>query len=335
MQLPTAVQPAVTIAQILTWLTDVSSEMTVLKIPAPTREAIVAHDPAMLSVRETAMELGRREMFGVVSEPVGESRGPLMVMVNGFNEDHLGPARLWVELSRRWAGLGLRCVRFDLSELGESPWMPDQPDRDLFDKSRSHDIADALAALNPANPGNAVLIGYCSGAQLALKVALELNVQGVCAMNPEIGARVFRNVDRLRQSDHDSAQLLVRRVEHLLRRHRTVDRAIRKMSHLALSFAYPPKVPAALMRNHTETLLLLSPEDLSPLLESPIIGPILRRRLISSEHLRVEVVPGMDHAILSTIGRERAVAILDRHVIDTFLPAVPSPEPDRTAVNRH
>ena len=79
-------------------------------------------------------------MFGIVAEPVGDVRGPLVVMVNGINEDHVGPARLWVDFSRRWAAQGLRCVRFDFSELGESPWLPGQPERPVFDRSQRFDI---------------------------------------------------------------------------------------------------------------------------------------------------------------------------------------------------
>jgi hypothetical protein len=257
-------------------------------------------------------------MFGVVSEPTIETHGPLVVMVNGVNEDHVGPARLWVELSRRWAGMGLRCVRFDLKELGESPWSPNQPDRPVFDKTRSIDVDQAVRALIPENPAHSVLVGYCSGAQLALEVAPELQSMGVCAINPQVGAGVFRNVDRIKTSDHDSVQSFVRRFEDLLRQHRWFDKAIRQLSLLAISSVYPPRIGQRL-RSQSDILLLLSPEDISPLRRVPILGEVFRRRLESSDRVRVEIVPGMDHSILSTLGRNRAVAILDRHVIENYV----------------
>ncbi len=58
-------------------------------------------------VRESVVDLGPNDLFGVVSEPLDGVQGPLIVMVNGVHEDHVGPARLLVELSRRWAQLGL------------------------------------------------------------------------------------------------------------------------------------------------------------------------------------------------------------------------------------
>lgn len=332
-QLPSSVQPASTISQIRTWLTAPTSLLASFSNPPRSRDAVVMKGSNTFPVRESVVEIGPRKMFGVVSEPVDDAQGPLIVMVNGVNEDHIGPARLWVELSRRWAGSGLRCVRFDLSELGESPWLPSQPDRPVFDKTRSQEIGDAVRALNPANPADSVLVGYCSGGQLALEVASELKTRGVCAINPQVGVGVFRNVDRLKKSDRESIQSVVRRVENLLKRHRWVHKMIRKISWLVRSSAYPPKASSALVKSHSEMLLLLSPEDLSPYRRVPVLGAVVRRRLVSSKHRHVEIVPGMDHAILSTLGRGRAVAILDRHVIETFTGAAPQSDPARTAVD--
>jgi len=336
--LPSTVQPTSTIAQIRAWLTAPAPLPASFSNPRRSRDAVVMKGPNTFAVRESVVELGPRRMFGIVSEPVGDAEGPLIVMVNGVNEDHVGPARLWVELSRRWASLGLRCVRFDLSDLGESPWLPSQPDRPVFDKTRLQDIVDAVRTLVPGSPENSVLIGYCNGAQLALEVALELKTRGVCAMNPQIGTGVFLNVDRLEDSERDSIQSLAQRGDNLLKRHRRVNQAIRRISHsvlssdtggklvtgaLKLSSVCPPKVRAALAKNHTEILLLLSPEDLSPLRKIPVLGSVLRRRLASSEHFHVEIVAGLDHAFLSTIGRDRAVALLDRHVVETLTGVAP------------
>jgi alpha/beta superfamily hydrolase len=260
-----------------------------------------------------------------VSEPVGDSQGPTIVMVNGVNEDHVGPARLWVELARRWASLGLRCVRFDLSELGESPWLPGQPDRPVFDKTRRQDIVGVVRALDPLTPSNSVLIGYCSGAQLALEVASELKTRGVCVINPEVGAGVFPNVDRLRLSARETTRSFVQRAEDFLNHHRRADKLIRQILRLALSSTYPPKIPPELVTGKSEILLLLSPEDLSPLRQIPVLGAALRRRLVSSRNLHVKIVSGLDHSMLSTLGRSRAVAILDQFVVERYAPASSPP----------
>jgi dienelactone hydrolase len=167
-----------------------------------------------------------------------------------------------------------------------------------------------------------VLIGYCSGAQLALEVALELDSRGACAISPEVVASVFRNVDRVKYSRHGPIRDLVGRIENFLKRHRWEGRMSRRFSRVVRSMAYPPRIGMALVKRHSEVLLLLGPEDLP---RFPRI-PILRRRLQSSKHHRVEIVPGMDHNLLSTLGRDRAVVILNEYILDTFVEAVPPSE---------
>jgi pimeloyl-ACP methyl ester carboxylesterase len=332
-ELPGTVEPTSTISQIQSWLTAATSEPAVVTHPANSSEAIVMKGSNAFPVRERVVELGPGKLFGIVSEPSDEAHGPLIVLVNGVNEDHVGPARLWVEMSRRWAGLGLRCVRFDLNGHGESPWLLSDAESPVLDWSRPQDVGDAVRALNPKNPIDSVLIGYCNGAQLSLEVALELKTRGVCAINPQLGTGVFLHVDRLEKSDRESIRSFPQRVESLFENHQWIDRMIRApwravlasktggnmvFGVLKLASVCPPKVRAAFAKNGTETLLLLSPEDLSSLLRMPIIGSLLRRRQASTENFHVEIIPELDHAFLSVLGRSHAVAILDRHVVETF-----------------
>ena len=317
-ELPDSVQPALTIAQIRAWLTAPEAQQSEYSVAARSLGAVITDESNAFAVRERVVELGTQRMFGVVSEPVGDVRGPLILMVNGINEDHVGPSRLWVELSRRWAGLGLRCVRFDFNELGESPWLPGQPDRPVFDKTLRYDVGDAVRAFNAENPAESVLIGLCSGAQVALEAALELKNRGFYAINPQIGAGVLRSANRLRNSDRETVRSFAQRFDKILKRHLKVDEMIQRMSRLVLLSAFSPKVKSALVKNNSEMLLVIGPNDVSPFITIPVVGSLVGRRLISSKHINVVIVPGLDHDFLSTLGRGRAIAILDRHVVETF-----------------
>jgi pimeloyl-ACP methyl ester carboxylesterase len=317
-ELPSSVQPTSTIARIREWLTAPESPATPFQVEPRAPDTIVVNAPNAYPVRERFVQLGPHKLFGVLSEPVGDVRGPLIVMVSGINEDHVGPSRLWVELSRRWAGVGLRCARFDLRELGESPWLPGQPNPPVFDKTRPDDIRDAVNALSPTNPSESVLIGLCSGAQLALGAALEFKSRGVCIINPQVGTGLLRTADRLDKSDRSFIRSFMRRCETLLKRHRWVGQMVRQVSRLVLATATSPKVRKTLARNETEMLLLASPADFSPFPWMPIIGTIDARRLVSSERFRVEVISDMDHDFLSDVGRDQAVDILEHHVREKF-----------------
>lgn len=346
-QLPETVPPTSTIAQIRTFVTASPPLPTSFSQHAGALEAIVPTGVNTIPVKESLVELGTDRMFGVVTQPMSGALGPLLVMVNGVGEDHVGPARLWVELSRRWAGQGLRCLRFDLRELGESPWLPGQPDRPILDKTRAQDIGDAVRAIQ-SDASDSVLIGFCNGAQLALEVALELRNRGVSAINPQLGTGVFLNVDRLDESDQESTRSFAQRVEKRLERYQWIDKILRPLSNrvlssklggnlvfgaLRLTSPCPPRIRSKLVKNGTETLLLLSSEDLSPLRNVPVLGSVLRRRLTSSEHFRIEIVPGLDHAFLSVVGRERAIAILDQHVVQMYGNANEPSDSSRTAVD--
>ncbi len=317
-ELPRSVQPASTIAQLRAWLTADEALPSPFSSPPRSRDAVVTERSDSAPVRERVVELGNRRMFGIVTEPMGDVHGPLLVMVNGINEDHVGPARLWVDASRRWAALGLRCVRFDFSELGESPWLPGQPERPVFDWTQRYDIADAIRALIPASPDESVLIGLCSGAQIALEAALELKIRGLYAINPQVGAGILRSAEGLRNSDRETVRSSAHRFEKILKRHPWIDETAQGVSRLVLLSAFSPKVRSALAKNNAQMLLVLGPNDLSPFTRIPVVGSLVGPQLISSEHIQVEIVPGLDHDFLSTLGRARAIAILDRQVVEAF-----------------
>jgi len=325
-ELSVSVPPELTIANLRAWLTSSSSHPVSFKTRAPSPDVIVSRETGKYQVRERVLELGPSQIFGIVSEPVGGQRGPTIVMVNGVNEDHVGPARLWVELARRWAGLGLRCARFDQSELGESPWVPGQPDRPVFDITRRHDIVAAVRSLEPIDPGNTVLIGFCSGGHLALEVATELTTRGVLVINLEVGAGNIPNLARLKLSGRESTRSIVHRAEAYLNRHRRADKLIRGVLRFMLSSTYPPKMPRELVAGNSDVLLILSPDDLSPLRQVPVLGAVLRRRLVSVRNLHIRIVSGLDHSMLSTVGRRHVVDILDQFVIERYA-RVASPLP--------
>ncbi len=234
-ELPRSVQPASTIAQLRAWLTADEALPSPFSSPPRSRDAVVTERSDSAPVRERVVELGNRRMFGIVTEPMGDVHGPLLVMVNGINEDHVGPARLWVDASRRWAALGLRCVRFDFSELGESPWLPGQPERPVFDWTQRYDIANAIRALIPASPDESVLIGLCSGAQIALEAALELeDPRPLRDQSPGRRRHSSRSAEGLRNSDRETVRSSAHRFEKILKHHPWIDETAQGVSRLVL-----------------------------------------------------------------------------------------------------
>lgn len=109
--------------------------------------------------------------------------GPVAVFLSTGGGSHVGPARFWVSLARRWAALGVRCVRMDESGLGESGAREGQLPQVVRHPEAFDDVADVVAAV-AGDPRRSVLVGLCSGGYQALESALELSPLGVLTVNP-------------------------------------------------------------------------------------------------------------------------------------------------------
>jgi pimeloyl-ACP methyl ester carboxylesterase len=254
----------------------------------------------------------------VVSEPLDGYSGPLMVMVNGMNEDHWGPSRLWVDLSRKWASEGLRCVRFDSVAQGESGWPEDASSRPEVQGARVKDICDVVRALSPEDPSDAVLVGLCSGAQQALDAALELRARGLCSINPQVGRRIVQFGFRLHRSNRNIVRSLGARLRRRFEGHRWIWKLVWQLTRIVLPNAYSFKVRRRLVANGTKMLLIASLSDIKPFPRVPILRSFDERRLVSSAMCQINVVTGLDHDFMNIDARARAVAIVDSFVMSEF-----------------
>lgn len=93
-----------------------------------------------------------------------------------------GPFRLYVELSRTLAAIGIPALRFDLSGIGESGRAEDTGSAEQASVNDVRDAMDSLAAELGAR--RFVLAGLCSGAEVAHRTAvIDERVCGVIAMD--------------------------------------------------------------------------------------------------------------------------------------------------------
>jgi hypothetical protein len=95
---------------------------------------------------------------------------------------HVGPAREWVELSRRVAAAGSQAVRWDPAGLGLSGRISRDPWRNVYFKA---DISDAIAAARHAceDPGGLEFVGICSGSWYAAQVARRIGARSAILIN--------------------------------------------------------------------------------------------------------------------------------------------------------
>lgn len=124
-------------------------------------------------MRERAIRFGsHKALVGVVTEPDSErAELPAVVFLNSGILHHVGASRLYVRIARRLADHGFLSLRFDLAGVGDS-----EPRRDSAGpvESAMHDGTDALDWLaSVRGVREAVLVGLCSGSDMAFHLALE------------------------------------------------------------------------------------------------------------------------------------------------------------------
>jgi alpha-beta hydrolase superfamily lysophospholipase len=176
--------PVVTLELITEWLSKMSAT-ELYESPVPqTRKAVVGHSDAGEPVVEHVVSIGGDNLFAICSEPHTLGRSMSVIFLNAGHLDHIGPSRLWVELSRRWAALGFRSFRIDLSGIGESPPLEGMTERITRSVHALRQVAEVIDFVEPDNSCDVLLVGLCSGAYQAMEVALSSRVRAVFLVNP-------------------------------------------------------------------------------------------------------------------------------------------------------
>jgi hypothetical protein len=300
--------PLATIGSICTWLDRVIDDARLpVAVPRVLDRAVVGRTADGMPVTERVVRLGPLGLVGLMTESESATHGPVVIMLNDGHEHHVGPARLWVDLARRWGSLGIQSVRVDVSGIGDSPLRPGQKERVCYPPEIFDDVAGVASDLRPDDPRDVVLMGVCSGAYHAIDCGIDLRVRGVCAINPGLAP----NPRRLARS----VQPTVPRVVALL------SSIHPRLSH-ALLLAVAQVSPR---RSAAGSLFLLEPRGTSSLIvcgddEARQFQRLTHwdrtlRRLTSGGRFRFEHVKGLQHSLLNADPRAETVSLLTSFVV--------------------
>ncbi len=367
MPTPLQVVPAPTIELIAGWLDGtLPSERHVVALPDASEVVVGLEDPGEESaadghrptpafVVERAVRLGDNGIFGIATEPKDGADGPTCLFVNVANEHRIGPGRLWVDLARRLAPSGLRCVRIDLSGFGDSPEHDAGPP-DVYNFSAIGDLVDAARSLSPEDPSNVVLFGLCSSGYHALEAASIISPRGVCALNPAVSfpapemaaggppdrrrkfylpeAALARGASRFRFHKVEQRVPLIRwatgRFPLTMARARRAARL--SLDHIGRPFRImawstgtrpgharsgPGDHLTDLVTSGSNVLVICGPEEMRPFRHA-----IDRFRAASRQKgsLRAEVIPALDHALRRPRDRDEVSMLILDYVRETFIP---------------
>ena len=307
--------PQRTMGDIVGWLARTSTAEQARVSACGRERAAIAEDGSILT--ERAVRIGPAGLFGILTEPEQAARAPTVLFLNSGNNSHVGPGRLWVELARRWAALGVRCVRMDESGLGDSPTRPGQTPQAIRVPENFDDLEEARAALEPDDPTNVVLVGLCTGGYQALESALAQPVRAVYAINPILhfappelaGGRI------------DPRRRICWPTGGLVHAYRwlAIDPVRRRLRRLAWGLAHLVRRS----RNPSGWLEQLRDDDVDVLIlcgenEARSFGAstaALAEFTMGPGRVRVDVIAGLDHALVPAWQRaDVAVKMTDRLV---------------------
>jgi alpha-beta hydrolase superfamily lysophospholipase len=279
------------------------------------------HDAGEARIEESPCRFGGdRHLFGVLSRPDADPGRPAVVVFNAGAAHHVGPNRLYVELTRNLAAMGFACLRFDLESLGDS--VNRRPARENYPYPHSA-TADGRAALEFLRErfgyGRFVALGLCSGAHTVFHLGLEADdfpLEEIVMINPMQfywvegmsldTSRKFEDMVQYRRSVRDPRRWLklargdvnVRRlVEVVASQSRTCARAWAD----ALAEAVFPRAAPRLSRDlrrlfAMERRLALFVSEGDPGRDILMAGARLTAsRALRDGRIRLRMIPGADH----------------------------------------
>jgi alpha-beta hydrolase superfamily lysophospholipase len=317
--------PAATIDEIVTWV-DARLPLDAAPVhPVVRLEAHVATSPSGVPIVERLGRFGAHRIL-TIETVLDDGRGcdgrGVVLMQPAAAEHRTGPGRFQVRLARELAAQGYRAVRYDRRISGETtPVVATEPNMVLA--REWVDDADELARFYSTSAPLG-LVGICSGAWLAGKVAPSVNA----ALTVMLDINYYRTpplrpgqyAERARNDQHGEPKLGP--VRHAIRE--IIPHWLWRAVSFTQVFNDPTIMLTPVSRIPGGTLaLLLAPEDVEVLRKNRGADAVARLRAKGADVRVVEYEAG-DHAMFGET--LRAVAQADiLALVAGALPAAPVP----------
>jgi hypothetical protein len=177
--------PVTAVDSIIEWIDGNVPTRTHRAVPQYlTTVTMPAEGPDGVDVLEIIERIEPNGLFAIRTLPRGRSPAPAKTVLFFVtaHDLHVGPAREWVELSRRIAAAGSQAVRWDPAGQGLSGQVSRDPWRRVYSRAN---ITDSIAVARHArqDTGELELVGICSGAWCAAQAARNVGARSAILVN--------------------------------------------------------------------------------------------------------------------------------------------------------
>lgn len=312
--------PHETMDHIVSWLADTDRAPVSISVPNRTQASMLFEGTVLT---ERAVRLGPSALFGIETEPETPIEAPTVLMLNAGTDWHVGPNRLWVDLSRRWAAAGIRCIRIDESGIGDSSPRPGRATNVVRAPEAFDDLREARAAVSPEDPTNVVLVGLCSGGYQGLEDALIQPTRGVYAINPVLHFAP----PEMATGSMDPRRRICWPVSNFALTYRSlpltrVQRRLRKVLWRAVHFFNrdrdrdPSNWLDQLRTNGVEVMVVCGEDEARPFGSASV--PRSVDGLAGHDPIRIDVIPGLDGALMPAWQRAEVTRRMTDHLLERF-----------------
>lgn len=228
--------------------------------PVLRAEAIVERQPDGAAIVESIEHFGPHRLFGIrttISAPA--PNGPTVLFHSTAYEHRIGSGRIWTEIAREFAGLGIAALRYDRRGTGDSG-PPSTGLSRIYSEDSQADITAAVSATG-VSPDRLMMTGVCSGAWNSAIAAIGSGARSVVLVN------IIGFAMRQTETDPDTitgvatGPTLKRHVKSFVRRHLPYPGWL-LLGKLGLA-QVPEVLLAQLRRRNVRTDIVLSPADLT------------------------------------------------------------------------
>ncbi|HEY5317719.1 MAG TPA: hypothetical protein VIJ20_07045 [Solirubrobacteraceae bacterium] len=266
-------------------------------------------------------------MSGILTEPLGPREdGLCAVFLDAGAVRRVGPSRMWVEATRRWAARGIPSLRLDVEGIGDADGdeRPYVDDGALYEPRLVPQVLDALDLLQRRGFGDRfMLAGLCAGAYWSFHAAIEdPRVSSALMLNPR--ALIW---DRSLAPARDFRRLLLPATWRKIRREASIARVRALLDWLLAS---PMRIisrstwfgPAGLLtENEIDRALDRLRASCKPALmvfstDEPLDEELVRsgrmHRIEQWPNITVEYIRVRDHTLRPSWAQAQAHSVLDR-----------------------